>query len=213
MLVISLTATAGMSSGRIVLLGDSAFDNQSYVAPGASTIAAIEARLPAGWSAILLAQDGSTIDEVTRQAMQLPAGATHLVVSSGMSDVLSDIGMLAECAATVADALWNVAQIAERFEHRYRRMLRSVRARRLPVAVCTLGNGDFGGPQMQAVTTTALGVFNDVIIRSAWSSHVPIIDLRAACDDPEDYANETVPSARGSGKIAEMVVNAIAGWS
>jgi hypothetical protein len=198
-----------MSSGRIVLLGDSMFDNQSYVAPGASTIAAIEARLPAGWSAILLAQDGSTIDEVTRQAMQLPAGASHLVVSTGMSDVLSDVGILAECVATVADALWKVAQAGERFERRYRRMLRSVRTRRLPVAVCTMGNGNFGGPQLQAVTTAALAIFNDAIIRSAWSAHAPIIDLRAACDEPEDYANETVPSARGSGKIAEIVVTAV----
>lgn len=213
MLSIPLTATAGMSSGRIVLLGDSVFDNQSYVAPGASTIAALEARLPAGWSAILLAQDGSTIDEVTRQAMQLPAGASHLVVSTGMSDVLGDVGILAECAATVADALWKVAQVGERFERRYRRMLRSVRTRRLPVAVCTMGPGNFGGSQLQAVTTTALAVFNDAIIRSAWSAKVPIIDVRAACDEPEDYANETVPSARGSGKIAEMVVNAIVAWS
>jgi hypothetical protein len=198
-----------MSSGRIVLLGDSTFDNQSYVAPGASTIAAIEARLPAGWSAILLAQDGSAIDEVMRQAMQLPAGASHLVVSTGMSDVLSDVGILAECTATVADALWKVAEAGERFERRYRRMLRSVRTRRLPVAVCTMGNGNFGGPQLQAVTTTALAIFNDAIIRSAWSTHTPIIDLRAACDEPEDYANETVPSARGSAKIAEFVVNAL----
>ncbi len=202
-----------MSSGCIVLLGDSVFDNQSYVAPGASTIAAIEAQLPAGWSAILLAQDGSTIDEVTRQAMELPAGASHLVVSTGMSDVLSDVGILAECAATVGVALWKVAQAGERFEHRYRRMLRGVRTRRLPVVVCTIGNGNFGGPQLQAVTTTALAVFNDAIIRSAWSAHAPIIDLRAACDEPEDYANETVPSARGSGKIAEVVVNAVIGRS
>ena len=202
-----------MSSGRIVLLGDSVFDNQAYVAPGASVIAAIEARLPAGWSAVLLAQDGSAIDEVTRQAMQLPAGASHLVIGTGMSDVLSDVGMLAECAATVADALWKVSQVGERFERRYQRMLRSVRTRRLPVAVCTMGNGNFGGSQLQAVTTTALAIFNDAIIRSAWSAHAPIIDVRAACDEPEDYANETVPSARGSDKIAEIVVNAVAGWS
>ena len=126
-----------------------------------------------------------------------------------MSDVLSDVGMLGECVATVADALWKVAQVAEGFERRYRRMLRGVRTRRLPVAVCTMGNGDFGGPQIQSVTTTTLAVFSDAIIRTAWSAHVPIIDLRTACDEPEDYANETVPSARGSSKIAEMVVSAI----
>jgi hypothetical protein len=202
-----------MSSGRIVLLGDSAFDNEAYVAPGASTIAALESHLPAGWSASLLAQDGSTIDEVTRQAMQLPPGTSHLVVSTGMHDVLSEVGMLAECAATVADALWTVSQVGERFERRYRRMLRSVRAHQLPVAVCTIGNGDFRDAHVQAVTTTALAVFNDAIIRTAWSAQMPVIDLRGACDEPEDYVNETVPSARGSDKIARLVASAVIGRS
>jgi hypothetical protein len=198
-----------MFSGHIVLLGDSTFDNHAYVASGASTIAALEAQLPAGWSATLLAQDGSTIDEVTRQAMQLPSGASHLVVCTGMHDVLGDIGMLAERAETVADGLRTAGLVAGRFELRYWRMLRSLRSRGLPLAVCTIGNGDFGDPHLQPVTTTALAIFNDAIIRSAWSAHAAIIDLRAACDEPEDYATETVPSARGSGKIAECLAKAI----
>ena len=201
-----------MSSGHIALLGDSTFDNHAYVASGASTIAALDAQLPTGWSATLLAQDGSTIDEVTRQAMQLPSGASHFVVCTGMHDVLGDIGMLAEPAETVAAGLRTAGLVAERFEHRYRRMLRSLRSRRLPLAVCTIGNGNFGDPHLQAVTTTALALFNDAIIRSAWSAHAAIINLRAACDEPEDYATETVPSARGSGKIAEFLANAVIGW-
>ena len=83
----------------------------------------------------------------------------------------------------------------------------------VPVTVCTIGNGDFSDAHMQAVTTTALAVFNDAIIRTAWSAKTPIIDLRAACDEPEDYVNETVPSARGSDKIAHVVVNAVTGRS
>jgi len=43
---------------HIVLLGDSIFDNQPYVAPGRATIDALSARLPAGWQATLVARDG-----------------------------------------------------------------------------------------------------------------------------------------------------------
>lgn len=198
-----------MSSGRIVLLGDSIFDNQSYVARGGATIDALAARLPAGWSAILLAQDGSTIDEVTRQAMQLPSDASHLVISTGGNDALSDVGVLTEGVVTVAEALWKVAQVGDRFERRYRQMLRSVRARQLPTTVCTIYNGNFGDPHLQVVTTTALAVFNDAIIRTAWAARVPIIDLRAVCDEPEDYAHEIEPSSRGSEKIADAVVRTV----
>jgi hypothetical protein len=66
---------------------------------------------------------------------------------------------------------------------------------------------------VQAVTTTALAVFNDAIIRTAWSAQMPVIDLRGACDEPEDYVNETVPSARGSDKIARLVASAVIGRS
>jgi lysophospholipase L1-like esterase len=200
-----------MSSGRIVLLGDSVFDNQAYVAPGAATIDALAARLPVGWSAVLLAQDGSTIDEVTRQAMLLPSDATHLVLSTGGNDALSDVGVLAERASTVAEALWKIAQIGDRFERRYRRMLQSIRARKLPTIVCTIYNGNFRDPHLQVVTAAALTVFNDAIIRAAWAARSPIIDLRTVCDEREDYANEIEPSSRGSEKIAEAVTRAVVG--
>lgn len=200
-----------MSSGRIVLLGDSVFDNQSYVAPGAATIEALATRLPMGWSAMLLAQDGSTIDEVTRQAMQLPSDASHLVVSTGGNDALSDVGVLTENTATVAEALWKIAQIGDRFEQRYRRMLRTVRSRKLPTIVCTIYNGNFRDPHLQIVTATALAIFNDAIIRAAWAARCPIIDLRTVCDEPEDYAKEIEPSSRGSEKIAAAVVRAVMG--
>lgn len=194
---------------RIVLIGDSVFDNRSYVAPGASTIDALTARLPAGWSATLLAQDGSTADEVTRQLMDLPTDATHLVLSTGGNDALSAAGILSERASTVAEALWKLAQVGNQFERRYRAMLRAVRAHALPTVVCTIYNGQFPDAHLQVVTTAALTMFNDAIIRIAWAAGVPILDLRRVCDEVEDYVNEIEPSARGSQRIADAIVQTL----
>jgi hypothetical protein len=191
---------------HIVLLGDSVFDNESYVATGRATIDALVARVPAGWRVTMLAQDGSTIDEVGRQLLHLPADATHLVVSTGGNDALTDAGILTERALTVAEALWKLGQIAARFERRYVDMLRKVRARKLSTAVCTIYNANFADAHLQVIASTALTAFNDAIIRAAWAASLPIIDLRTICDEPEDYANEIEPSARGSEKIAEAVI-------
>ncbi|HEY6356700.1 MAG TPA: SGNH/GDSL hydrolase family protein [Vicinamibacterales bacterium] len=196
-------------AGRIVLLGDSVFDNQSYVARGAATTDALVARLPPGWTCTLLAQDGSVIDEVARQLMHLPSDASQLVVSTGGNDALSDAGILSERATSVGEGLWKLGQVADRFERRYRDMLGKVRARRLPALVCTIYNGDFADADVQRVTATALTVFNDAIIRATWSAGLPILDLRSVCDEPEDYVNEIEPSARGGQKIADAIVRAL----
>lgn len=191
---------------HLVLVGDSVFDNQAYVSPGAATLDAVRARLAPGWSATLVAQDGSTVDEVGRQLMHLPTDATHLAVSSGGNDALSAAGILSERAKTVGEALWKLAQVGVQFERRYRDMLRSVRARALPTIVCTIYNGNFADSHLQVVTTAALTLFNDAIIRAAWGARLPILDLRTVCSDVEDYVNDVEPSARGSERIADALV-------
>jgi lysophospholipase L1-like esterase len=195
---------------HIVLLGDSVFDNQSYVQPGRAAIDAFTSQVAPGWDVTLLAQDGSTIDEIGRQLVHLPSDATHVVVSVGGNDALRDVGLLTEQAGTVAEALWKLGQVAERFERRYVAMLRKVRARAPQPLVCTIYNANFRDAHLQLITTTALTAFNDAIIRAAWAASCPIVDLRTICDEPEDYANEIEPSARGSEKIAAAVLRAIA---
>jgi GDSL-like Lipase/Acylhydrolase family len=195
---------------HLVLLGDSVFDNQSYVPVGRSTSDAFETYLPPGWRVTLLAQDGSTIDEIARQLLDLPSDTTHVVLSTGGNDALRDAGILTERAGTVAEALWKLGQVATRFEHRYVDMLRKVRARAPQTLVCTIYNANFGDAHLQLISTTALATFNDAIIRAAWAASCPVIDLRTICDEPEDYANEIEPSARGGEKIARTVLDRIA---
>jgi hypothetical protein len=192
-----------------VLLGDSVFDNQPYVARGAATTDSLVARLPASWNCTLLAQDGSVIDEVPRQLMHLPTDTTHLVVSTGGNDALSDAGILSEPVSSVGEGLWKLGQVVDRFERRYRDMLGKVKARRLPTIVCTIYNADFADADVQQVTTKALAVFNDAIIRAAWAAGLQVLDLRAVCDEPEDYCYEIEPSARGGQKIADAIVRVL----
>jgi hypothetical protein len=194
---------------HLVLLGDSVFDNASYVPPGRTVLDALRDRLGSVWELTLLAQDGSTIDEIERQLLAVPSDATHLVLSTGGNDVLAQGGILSERTATVGEALWRLGQLAEDFTRRYRSMLRKVRGRGLPITVCTIYGGSFSDEHLQLVTGTALAVFDDALVRSVRAAGLPLIELRDVCTDPEDYVGQIEPSARGSERIAGAIVEAL----
>jgi hypothetical protein len=76
------------STGHVVLLGDSVFDNAAYVAGGPDVVTQLRGLLPPGWQATLLALDGGVISGVAGQLRSLPRDATHLVISVGGDDAL-----------------------------------------------------------------------------------------------------------------------------
>lgn len=194
---------------HIVLLGDSIFDNQSYVQGGNATIDELRVRLPDGWSATLLAVDGSVTSEIADQLRKVPASATHLVISSGGNDALMQQSLLMEPVNSVGEAMFMFGAPVEQFERDYRAMLEMVAKRALPTIVCTVYNGNFPDPQERVVMSMALTPFNDVIIRAAWAAQAPIIDLRTVCDRPAHYANAIEPSTAGSARIAEAILDLI----
>jgi hypothetical protein len=63
---------------------------------------------------------------------------------------------------------------------------------------------------MQQQVTAGLTIFNDVILRVATELGLMVIDLRAVCCSPADYANPIEPSVIGGAKIARALVNAVA---
>ena len=65
---------------HIVLLGDSVFDNASYVPGGPSVLEWLRRCLPRGSQATLLAVNGACVSNVSRQLARVPADATHLIV-------------------------------------------------------------------------------------------------------------------------------------
>ena len=197
--------------GHVVLLGDSIFDNQAYVAAGEpAVIAQLQVRLPEGWQATLLAVDGSVTTDIPQQLEGLPADATHLVVSVGGNDALQHIDMLYDAAHSVAEVYDRVAAIGERFERDHRRMLAAVRARHLPTAACTVYFPNFPDPAVQRLAVTGVTVFNDSILRVAFESGLPVLDLRLICTSPSDYANAIEPSAAGGAKIADAIATLVA---
>lgn len=194
---------------HVVLLGDSIFDNAAYVAGDPDVVAQLAEILPRGWEATLAAVDGAVTQGVERQLSRVPPDATHLVVSVGGNDALAHIRILERPAGSVAEVLDLLADIGTRFEDHYRAMLCSVLDFGLPATVCTIYNGRLPDPAVQRRASTALTVFNDVILRAAFEAETGIIELRRVCSEPADYANPIEPSVQGGAKIARAVARAV----
>jgi hypothetical protein len=81
--------------------------------------------------------------------------------------------------------------------------------RQLPLAVCTIYNGNFPDAGFQRLASTALCIFNDPILRIAFEQRLTVIDLRLVCNEAADYANPIEPSSRGGSKIAGAIIRAL----
>ena len=187
-----------------ILLGDSIFDNASYVPDRPAVIEQVERALPAGWRASLLAVDGHFVGNVADQLEKLPADATHLFVSAGGNDALSSSWILAQPAHSVMEALRLLQDIRLQFQDEYRKMLAALSATGKPTAVCTVYENVPGlGPGELA----ALAGFNEIILREAFAARLPVIDLRLVCTQSSDYSHISAiePSAAGGLKIARLI--------
>jgi hypothetical protein len=195
---------------HLVLLGDSIFDNAAYVPGGPDVVKQVRAALPAGWSATLLAVDGAVTRGVPSQLSRLPGDATHLVLSVGGNDALGASHILGASARTVGEAVLMLAEIQDRFEQEYGRMLDEVVARGVPTAICTIYDTPPSAPNHKVIKA-ALSLFNDRITRAAFSRGLPLIDLRLLCAEEGDYANPIEPSVQGGAKMAAAIAALVTG--
>ena len=190
---------------NICLLGDSILDNATYT-DGAPAVTDHLNRLLGGTGrATLIAVDGSVTAQVHRQVRELPADATHLVLSSGGNDALAHEDLLRQPAKSVAQALLLFAEPLRTLEADYRRLLDHLRATGLPVLCCTIYNGWMDEEEARSVVPLALSLFNDVIFRLALEYRFPVLDLRRVCTEATDYANPIEPSGSGGEKIARAI--------
>ncbi|WP_435018208.1 SGNH/GDSL hydrolase family protein [Tundrisphaera sp. TA3] len=192
--------------GHLVLLGDSTLDNLAYVRGGPAVIEQVRDHLPGGWTASLLAVDGARIDGVPRQLDRLPEDASHLALSIGGNDLLAESGVLEKPAGSVGAGLLLLAEVRDRFEAAYAGLLQRVMATGLPLVVCTVYEPRPPDAIQRRATATAVGLFDDVIVRSARRAGVPVLDLRAVCSGDADFANPIEPSSAGGDKIARHLV-------
>jgi len=194
---------------HIVLLGDSIFDNKSYVSNGFSVIEHLEQLLPSGWRATLLAVDGAIADSVLFQTERLPGDATQLVLSVGGNDALGIASSLFASRATdVKGALGRLRQVMGQFRQRYCQVLDRLGGTGLPLTVCTIYDSV---PNLGDAELAGLAVFNDVITRECFKRRANLIDLRLLCDAHEDYSeiSPIEPSHEGGLKIAKAIVRRV----
>jgi hypothetical protein len=193
---------------HLVLLGDSIFDNESYVPGGPPVIEQVRRMLPAGARATLLALDGAVCGSVAGQVGRLPEDASHLVVSVGGNDALRHSGILDEVRRPAGEVFAALTEMQQEFRHDYRAMLRGVLAAGRPVVVCTVYDAV---PGLVSEAVTLLSLFNDVIVRESARERVPVIDLRLVCDEVRDYSTVSPiePSQHGGHKIATAVVSVL----
>ena len=194
---------------NVVLLGDSIFDNKSYVSSGPDVVDQLKGDLPSGWTATLVARDGSTTVDIKSQLKAIPQDATHLVVSVGGNNALGEKAMIEESARSVAEVLDKLAKIKAEFAKSYGAMLDGVLARKLPAAVCTIYEARYQDPTTRQIAGAGLTVFNDVIMREAFARGMPVIDLRLVFDEDADYANDIEPSVKGGAKIARVIATLV----
>jgi hypothetical protein len=198
-------------SKHLVLLGDSIFDNATYVRGRPAVIDQVRNSLPQGWRATLIARDGNVINDVHRQLERLPDDASHLVLSVGGNDVLLEIEILQRTVRNVGEGLRLLADSRDRFENDYRRLMQAIRDRGLPAAVCTIYNPCFPEGLLQREAVAVLCLFNHCILRNAHQFTLPVLDLRVICTDAADYSNEIEPSSTGGAKIAHAICHIILG--
>ena len=91
----------------------------------------------------------------------------------------------------------------------WRAAVDALRARGLPLVVCTIYDGNYPDPTIQRIRATALTVFNDAILRLAIERALPVIDLRFVCSEPADYANPIEPSSVGGAKIVTAILGTV----
>ncbi|WP_374354804.1 SGNH/GDSL hydrolase family protein [Chitinimonas sp.] len=200
-----------VNAAHIVLLGDSIFDNAAYVGDGKPVAAHLADLLGEGWQISLLAVDGDITSQVHEQLAKLPDDAGFLVLSSGGNDALRAMGRLIEPVETVEQALAILSEMREDFRADYRKVLAALKAVHHPedgpsrrVAVCTVYDQV---PNLSANLSTALALFNEVILFEAAYAGFTIIDLRLLCRDASDYSSVSPiePSHSGGLKIAQAI--------
>ena len=189
---------------HIVLIGDSVFDNKSYVSTEPSVIEHLREIIPADWSATLCAVDGDTTLEIHNQIPNVPKSATCLFVSVGGNDALMNIHLLSEFTKPGPVLLSEFSRIADGFQKNYNDAITSICELKKPTCLCTIYNGNLE-PIIASAAKAAVSVFNDKIYSVANERHLDVIDLRRICDKPDDYANPIEPSGRGGYKIAKAI--------
>ena len=194
--------------GHIVLLGDSIFDNESYVNRDEDVTSHLRKIIQKNFKVTLCAVDGAMIDDVSHQLERIPEDASDLFLSIGGNDVLQYKNILTNNSLTALEFLTNFADVLDKFKSRYKQILKSILQYNLPLTICTIYNGNLEEDLVKPARVT-VALFNDIIYQLAGEYNIPVIELRNICTEPADYANPIEPSSIGGRKIALVINNIV----
>jgi lysophospholipase L1-like esterase len=191
---------------HIVLLGDSIFDNKSYLSHGEPDVRNQLQDLVGsdGGRVTLLARDADVARGVSlQQSKHIPKDATHLVLSVGGNDAL---GVGGHARMTLGDMF----SVMERFEREYDSAVHSLASHKLPILLVMPYYPRFP-PEMEMMRVAKAGmtVFYDVIMRTAQKYECALLDLRTIFREDDDYANPIEPSAKGGEKMVRAILHAV----
>lgn len=204
----AIPEAAGSVVRHIVLFGDAMGDLQRVQqerGPGG-----LEGRLmpndPDPWKLTLLSADRVVRRSITTE---IPPDATHIVISIEGNRAIQSSGLLATAPASYEEALSRLSYAADEFEREVRALIAAARTVALPAVICIMFPPRYEEPVHQRAAATALAIFNDRIIHRAADAQMGMVDLRAACTEPGDYANETQLSGDGLRKAARLIWRAL----
>lgn len=190
---------------HIILLGDSIFDNAGYVGSGESVIEQLQDKTHNDCKATLLAVDGDVTSDVYAQLKMIPKDATHVFLSIGGNDALRIANILQQSTSTVGEAMEVFTEIRLDFQKRYRELIIQTKQKVDQLIICTVHDCV---PDIEPRALTALSLFNEIILKEAFSIGASVIDLRLLCNEEDDYStiSPIEPSGQGARKIVEQII-------
>ena len=195
-------------NGHVALLGDSVFDNGAYTRGAPDVAAHVRTALGERWRVTLLAVDGTTTTDIGSQLDRISRDASHLLLSLGGNDALLSADLLDTPVRSTGEALDLFRGRLDAFETTYGYVLEALAALDRRLVVCTIYNGNLD-EQEAGRARVALMLFNDVIMRGALGAKADLLELRAICRAPDDFANPIEPSGSGGQKIAHAIAAAV----
>jgi hypothetical protein len=204
---------------KIILLGDSVFDNENYVQ--SETEAVLGVLQNSGYKCELLARDGAIIRDVVSQIEKLEDNPKHnLFLSVGGNDALGTLDLVYRNIHLNLDEMkFLLKEFYQKFErdihHLYAILSKKYKNKEIYVCTIYYPNFDFNDRSIvfnqikqmgyQSKIFELVDTLNEILIRKSEEYKFGTLDINQAFHSKIYYANEIEPSFEGSKLLAGMI--------
>ena len=197
---------------HLLMLGDSVFDNGTYV-PGEPDVKAQVSkrlnRLSNPTELTFEARDGAVMSDVLNHQIQdIPKDTTHIALSIGGNDLLGlSLYLEEKKGESFQQNLIFLSQLKQKFSKDFQKVIQKINSLDIPFTVCTIYYAgpiekegskriDLGDELGLSGTDVVVDAFDAAITEVADKAENcnGIIDLRWLYDHPDCYANPIEPS-------------------